>query len=29
VIADYGKGPSDNRRYIDVMVVPSPYDKPE
>ena len=30
VVADYGKADSgDNRRYIDVMVVPSPYDKPE
>jgi hypothetical protein len=27
VVADYGK--HDNRRYIDVMVVPSPYDQPE
>lgn len=29
VVADYGKGPNDNRRYIDVMVVPNPYDKSE
>lgn len=29
VVADYGKSGSDNRRYVDVMVVPSPYDKPE
>jgi len=29
VVADYGKRPSDGHRYIDVMVVPNPYDKSE
>jgi hypothetical protein len=29
VVADYGKHGSDGKRYIDVMVVPNPYAKPE
>jgi hypothetical protein len=29
VVADYGKHGSDGKRYIDVMVVPDPYAKPE